>query len=376
MVVGETVRLVPVADEHQKLSFEAVQAGQQVPLASLLTVSNAQALYRRQFPSGQQLLARALAGFLKPNCLPDAPFTELTRGTAVCQLIVSDHFDAGDAIIRRGETMDAKTLAALTALNEKSPAGISGPPSPPVAVAAAQPHPLPPPAPATMPERLPTSAPARSQPIPAPPALRAGLPHQGLIMTLAGVSALALLLAGWQWLRFNPQASPRTGTTSNFQTAPQSETPERPKLDVFMGSVAECVKLPGKLSARNPQPPPAVQAPLPFPDGLLANLTPQVTQAVREAVQPELGSQRHELLLAQQAATDEITALIRRLDELQVPMQARLHTYETRIQMLKQELARRNAENRELLKMKIEMVSRQLATERAATLAPLAPANF
>ena len=383
MIVGETVRLAPVADEHQKLSFEAVQAGQLVPAASLTTISNAQASYRREFPVGQQLLARALAGLLKPNCLPDAPFTELTRGTAVCQLIVSDHFDAGDAIIRRGGTMDAKTLAALAALHEKLASGIPGPPSPPVAVAVPQPNPLPPPAPTTTPARLPASVPAKPQPLPARSRLSAGLRHQGLILSLASVSAIALLVAGWQWLRFNPQASPQTRKTSNPQPAtpnlqpvPQSEPPERSTLDVPLGSVVECEKLSGAFSTCNPQPQPATQAPLPLPGGIPSSLSPQVTQVVREAVQQELGSQRRELLLAQLAATDKISVLVQRLDDLHVPMEARLHTYEMRIQLLERELAISNAENRELLKMKIEMVSRQLAAERAATSAPLAAAEF
>jgi hypothetical protein len=96
-----------------------------------------------------------------------------------------------------------------------------------------------------------------------------------------------------------------------------------------------------------------------------------VAQAVREAVQQELASQRRELLVAQQAATEEIAALVRRLDELQVPMQQRLQTYEGRIQELEKELTLRNEENRELLKLKIEMISRQLATERASLAPPI-----
>jgi hypothetical protein len=74
MIVGETIRLVPVAGENQKLSFAVVQRGQLVPLASLATLSEAQALFRGKFPGGQQLFARALAASLQPNCLPDAPF--------------------------------------------------------------------------------------------------------------------------------------------------------------------------------------------------------------------------------------------------------------------------------------------------------------
>jgi hypothetical protein len=113
----------------------------------------------------------------------------------------------------------------------------------------------------------------------------------------------------------------------------------------------------------------AVQVPL-QPQDDLAAVAPQVSQVVREAVQQELGSQRRDLLLAQQAATGEIAALVHRLDELQAPLQERLRAYENRIQTLEKELALRNEENRQLLTMKIEMVSRQMETERASALAP------
>lgn len=313
MNVGETIRLAPVAVPDQKLPFETVQQGQVVPASSLITVSNAQAMFRREFPPGQQLFARALATFIKPNCLPDAPFTQLTRGTAVCQMIVSDHFDAGDAIVRRGNVIDAKTKTALVALDEKLK---SLPPAPSVAADVQLSTPA-------------AAAAAHSQSFTRQkPGLKTGLRHQSLILALAGTAAVALLVACWQFFEERKRSASATS---------------------------------------------GAQVPLPFLGATQDNLTPQVTQAVREAVHQELTSQRRELLAAQQVATDEIAALVQRLDELQVPMQTRLHTYETRIQMLEKELALRNEENRQLLKVKIEMINRQLEIERAATLTPAIP---
>jgi cytochrome c-type biogenesis protein CcmH/NrfG len=46
-------------------------------------------------------------------------------------------------------------------------------------------------------------------------------------------------------------------------------------------------------------------------------------------------------------------------------MQDRLRSYEERIHELENDLAERNEENRELLKLKIEMTRRQLEAERA-----------
>lgn len=316
LILGETIRLVPVTAADEKLSFETVQQASSVPLTALTTVSNAQVLLRRQFPVEQQLLARALAAFLKPNCLPDAPFTQLTRGAAVYQMIVADHFDAGDAILRRGDKIDAKVLAALAALDEKLK---SMPPKSPAAAtitktASAPAHPA-----ATARPAPATATP--DSPSPAVSVSGTAIRHKNVILTLAGISAAALAMACWQF----------------FQQRKHKASE-------------------------------AAQAPLPFPGAADPDLTPHVAQAVREAVQQELALQRRELLLAQQSATDEIASLVRRMDELQVPMQERLHTYETRIQALEKELSLRNEENRQLLKLKIEMVTRQLETERAEAL--------
>ena len=93
-------------------------------------------------------------------------------------------------------------------------------------------------------------------------------------------------------------------------------------------------------------------------------LAPMLVQAVKDAVVQELAAQRRELLRAQENAALELVAMIRRLDSLQAPLQDRLRAYESRIQELEKELAARAEENHELLKLKIEMLRRQLETER------------
>jgi hypothetical protein len=95
-----------------------------------------------------------------------------------------------------------------------------------------------------------------------------------------------------------------------------------------------------------------------------ASLAPHLAQVLKETVIQELATQRRELLKAQEEAAMEIAAIIHRLDSVQAPMQERLRSYETRIQELEKELTLRNEENRELLKLKIEMIRRQLEVER------------
>jgi hypothetical protein len=98
---------------------------------------------------------------------------------------------------------------------------------------------------------------------------------------------------------------------------------------------------------------------------LKAGLAPQLAEFLKEAVVQGLAAQRNELLNAQQCAALEISGLVHRLDELKAPMQDRLRSYEERIAELEKDLTERNEENRELLKLKIEMMRRQLETERS-----------
>lgn len=94
-----------------------------------------------------------------------------------------------------------------------------------------------------------------------------------------------------------------------------------------------------------------------------ASLAPHLAQVLKEALVQELAVQRRELLQAQQIAAAEIAQLTHHLDELRAPIHERLRSYEMRIQELEKELVARNEENRELLKLKIEMLRHQLQVE-------------
>jgi len=99
----------------------------------------------------------------------------------------------------------------------------------------------------------------------------------------------------------------------------------------------------------------------------VAALREKMTESFKETVVQQLAAQRRELLNAHEAAAAEIAGLIRRMDAAHAPLHERLRAYETRIQELEQELAARSEENRELLKLKIEMTKQQFETERAGS---------
>jgi hypothetical protein len=108
-------------------------------------------------------------------------------------------------------------------------------------------------------------------------------------------------------------------------------------------------------------PPPSVNALL---NSVQAALAPQLVEALKDAVVQELAAQRRELLAAQQAAAAELTALARRLEAVQAPLFERLHAYEQRVAELEAELGEQSRENRELLKLKIELLRDQVEAER------------
>jgi hypothetical protein len=113
-----------------------------------------------------------------------------------------------------------------------------------------------------------------------------------------------------------------------------------------------------------PLPPQSVNALL---NSVQSSLAPQLVDALKNAVVQELAAQRRELLAAQQTASAELTELAQRLESVQTPLLERLRAYESRITELEKELGEQSKENRELLKLKIDLLKEQVETERAAS---------
>jgi hypothetical protein len=109
-------------------------------------------------------------------------------------------------------------------------------------------------------------------------------------------------------------------------------------------------------------PPPSVNAAL---NSVQSSLAPHLVESLKNAVVQELATQRRELIAAQQAATAELTELARRLEAVQTPLLERLRIYEERVQDLERELADQSRENRELLKLKIDMLREKIQSERS-----------
>ena len=113
-----------------------------------------------------------------------------------------------------------------------------------------------------------------------------------------------------------------------------------------------------------PLPPPSVNSLL---NSVQSSLAPHLVDALKDAVVQELAAQRRELLAGQQAAAAELTELARRLEAVQTPLLERLRAYEQRVSELEQDLADQSKENRELLKLKIELLREKIETERSTS---------
>ncbi|MDE3068783.1 MAG: hypothetical protein KGJ60_14715 [Verrucomicrobiota bacterium] len=352
LVLGDTARLVPAA---ASLTLDEAEGdGRIVPQADLVTLSQARAQFRGEFSPEEQLVARALAAFLQPNCRADERLARQARARQTAMLVVTTHYGAGQIIVRRGQTIDAKIQAALEQLYAKTaPGPLSRQIAPEREQAQSQ-------VPQEQPQAQPASNPIQSEKEPARRAqtetrreqamnaqsrARALRVRTGWLETaLAGVCALAVLtLLGRARRRRRP-----------------SPLPASAEMKLWLARHGRRVSAPPEGATTMEMEHAEKNRPT-LPD----NLAPYLAQALKEAVVQELAAQRGELVRVQQLAAMEIAELVRRLDRLQAPMHERLHSYEMRISELEKELAERTEENRELLKMKIEMLRRQLESERS-----------
>jgi 7TM-HD extracellular len=313
---GETLRLVPVSNANENLTFaDAEMRGKLVMKSSMTTISQLHTIFRREFTSDdEQPLARALATLLKPNCLPDVKLTQMARDRATRQLVVAEHYDAGQLIVRQGAAIDVKMKVAFDQLSDKL----------------------------------------------------TGSPNQKIVADHDGVLQETQLALPAVSMAQN-DAKKKLGDTVALQDRPL-KIPTRNILIVVTLAGILIVAMLWRLVSRRRDvsliPARTINLPTQNPVVLQAELASHLAQVVKEALVQELAVQRRELLVAQQIATAEITGLVQRLDELQMTMQERVQAYEMQIQKLENELAARTEENRELLKLKIEMIRQQLEVER------------
>jgi hypothetical protein len=346
-VFRKKVRIMPLTNVNEKFTFtQAWRKGYIISLDKIPRISVARAMFRRQFSEGEQALAGALAQFIQPDCFPDVDLTKLARDYSVRRMVVSDHFDAGQVIVHRGERINEQALAALAAMKQATTPELLNEQIASQNERAQQEHEL-----------------AQAEQQQAQIAQQAALLAQQQQQQAQADRALAQKQADQE----RAQAALMRAQAVESQLQAQKTHLRNEWLLAFLALVSIAAAfifgrlfrqqrarlMPAKLQRANLPSAPAT-----------AELAPYLAQTLREAVVQGLAAQRAELLEAQRLAAAEIGELVHRLDLLQAPMQERLRAYQERIQELQKELAERTEENRELLKLKIEMMKRHIEMER------------
>lgn len=116
-----SIRLVPVDVLTDQPTPETVEkSGTIVRGTQLASLAAARSELLHAFAREEQASARFLARFLTTNAWVDADLTQLLRTRRVEALCITESYAPAQVIVTQGQVVDAKTLAALNQLREKS----------------------------------------------------------------------------------------------------------------------------------------------------------------------------------------------------------------------------------------------------------------
>ncbi len=323
---GPQARIVPATNAGEKLTADFVERNSLVTQRSnVLTLTRARTELVKSFPPEELHTGRILAAMLRENCFLELELTRAARAKKTDALWVADHYEPGDAIVRSGQAVDAKVMAALDQLREKMKAGQL--------------------------EQQIAATRAQSQ------------QNHWLLVSVAALS-LVLLLAILQLAKRKTPASVLPvklsgGNAGDMLIAcPACEE----KIVVPLAGIRELALPPADeasaaawrqraLSAEAR----AETATKAAREGLLSHLA----HLLKDKLVMKLARHRAELLDTQEKAGMSVAALEARLREVNAPLQERLAAYQSRIAELEKELTVRGEENRELIKAKIQLARTQ-----------------
>jgi len=279
-----------------------------VQVGKVLSLWRAKRLVETYFPSGQEATGRFAASFMRFNAVPDPATTELLRVKRMDGVAVNDTYDAGQVIVRKGQSIDRKALNALAMMREKSMIGVLQ---------------------SKLEQEQTVAVQIKSQ--------------TKLIGAVLGAVCVVLVLILWR-LRSRPSTALATlpaqpalpGGETNALASGEDDASWRSRALVAEDKAAR-----------------AQQA---IRSGAMGWM--------REKVFRTLSHQRAELLDAQQKAEVEMRELEQRLEQLHAPLQERITAYEQRIEELEKDLAAKGEENRELIGARINVARQHLSMER------------
>ncbi|HYG25065.1 MAG TPA: hypothetical protein VEH04_20045 [Verrucomicrobiae bacterium] len=310
--VGSTIRLISVADNETVTAKLANERGINVAKTNFISVSRAKAELLNSFPAEERTMGRYVSSFIKPNCEMEAELTRALREERTGGLLIADRYEPGTVLVRRGQEVDRKIKAALDQLAEKTEI------------------------------QTPLERPAQS----IVPAVAAPEAVQDLKPWLwAGGTVAALLL--FILITSRPRRTPEMDLIPYARLPVASVPLETPAEQAWRERALQAEQQAAKAQA-------AVRS------GVMSQLAGWMASHFTQ----KLVSQRTEMMDAHRRAAVEVAELEARLEKIQAPLQERLSAYETRIAELEKELSVKDAENRQLIQAKIQIIRKQLEIER------------
>jgi len=302
--LGPQVRLVALPEANAPMDMaEAEARGRITARSNLVALIRARQDFPKEFPSEQRPLAKFAAAFLRENYVLDAALTQQARALRTDPLYVADRYEAGEVVVKRGQVLDEKSLAALATLREKTALG-------------------------TLQQEVAT---AQTQ------AERASRQNWWLLGSVVGLSGALVLLVLYLSRRRQALAlvPVRVGDRDKLLLVPETAT--------------------------------AATAAGPEAQAVRERFMAQLARVLGTRLVQRLFAQRTSLLETQRLASSELAEMEQRLEQVNAPLRERLEAYESRIAELEKQLAQKGAENRALLKAKIELTRRQLEATRTRT---------
>lgn len=306
---NQQVQLIPVASLETAIGAQDLKGPvTKISSGRILSLWRARRLVETSGTTGSNQAGKFAATFVQPNAAADQALTEVLRAQRTEGVTANDTYEAAQVIVRKGQLIDRKALAALTALREKNTIG-------------------------ALQSKL-----AEEQ------TLATQISQQTLwIAGGLGVVCLGLLLILWR-LRANSLAA--------LALPPQPLGLPTPDVPALAESSNEKHWRERALLAEGK----AERAHAAIKSGALGWM--------RERLFQSLFRQRADLLTVQKKAEREMGELEQRLESLHTPLQERIRAYETRIEELERELAAKGEANRELIGARIAVTRQQLKQER------------
>lgn len=308
--VGSSIRLISAADNEIVDEHLVEERGLNIPKTNFVSVTRIKTELLNLFPVEDRSIGKYVASFVKPNCIMEADLIRELRAQKTMGLIAADHYRAGQIIVKRGELINVKKLAAL--------------------------------------DQLETELGSRSSP--ETKAEKSGSFQKLSWVFWAIIGSVGALLMGftfiWKAAKHRARAAllPAGISSGSLTVALSSD------------ALPENVWRERALDAERR----ADQAQSVVRSGLVG----QLAQWMAHRMTQKLVSDRAELLEVQQRAAVEMAELAERLEKIHAPLQERLLAYEQRIADLEKELSLKTEENRELIRAKIEIIRKQWEIER------------